>query len=83
MSKKSKASKERMRQRWDLTAAPATEGLVGQQQVEGVAAGVAAAMEVVVDGAAADFERAAQALAEPGKNLFLFKKKLTSRNINI
>ena len=45
---------------------PAPGGLEGQQQVEVEAAGpAAAAMEVVVDGAAADFEREAQA-PEPG-----------------
>ena len=51
--------------------APAPGGLGGQQQVEVEAAGpAAAAMEVVVDGGAPDFEREAQA-PEPGNKPFL------------
>ena len=41
--------------------APDPEGLVGQQQVEGEAAGPAAAMEVVVGRAATELEGEAQA----------------------
>ena len=59
---------------------PPPEGLGGQQQVEGEATGPAsAAMEVVVDGGAADFEREAQGAPEPGNKPFFIYLNI-SRN---